>query len=183
MSSSSKDQSLPPLPIGALLRFAIDDVRARIYSGVVAAGFNDLRPAHVTLFRWPGPDGMRPTELAAATQISKQAANDLLGDLERLGYLERRIDPSDERARLIRLTERGRHLQRVAVGIHSDIEKEWEQAVGHRHYRIMREALHQLVRVPEFRTAANGPRRDSDKEKGRHTLSRPTSQVVPRSTS
>lgn len=159
MSSPRQDEFLPPLPIGALLRFAIDEVRARIYSGVIAAGFADLRPAHVTLFRWPGPDGMRPSDLAAATQISKQAVNDLLGELERLGYLVRRVDPSDERARLIRLTQRGRRLHRVAVGIHSDIEKEWEQAVGKERYRLMRDALHELVRVPEFRAAAGGPRR------------------------
>jgi len=101
---------------------------------------------------------MRPSDLAAATQISKQAVNDLLGELERLGYLVRRVDPSDERARLIRLTQRGRRLHRVAVGIHSDIEKEWEQAVGKERYRLMRDALHELVRVPEFR-AAGGPRR------------------------
>ena len=96
---------------------------------------------------------MRPSDLAAATQISKQAVNDLLGELERLGYLVRRVDPSDERARLIR------RLHRVAVGIHSDIEKEWEQAVGKERYRLMRDALHELVRVPEFRAAAGGPRR------------------------
>jgi len=102
---------------------------------------------------------MRPSDLAAATQISKQAVNDLLGELERLGYLVRRVDPSDERARLIRLTQRGRRLHRVAVGIHSDIEKEWEQAVGKERYRLMRDALHELVRVPEFRAAAGGPRR------------------------
>lgn len=146
---------MPPLPIGALLRFAIQDVRERIYRGVVAAGFPDVGRAHVTLFRWPGPDGMRPSELAAATQISKQAANDLLRDLERLGYLERRSDPSDERARLIRLTERGRELHRVAVGIHSEIEREWAKAVGERRYRLMRETLHELVNVPQFRRAGD----------------------------
>jgi hypothetical protein len=41
-------------------------VRERIYEGVVAAGLTDVRPVHVTLFRWPGPDGMRPTDLATA---------------------------------------------------------------------------------------------------------------------
>jgi hypothetical protein len=43
------------LQVGALLRLALDDVRRRIYEGVVGAGFGDVRPAHVTLFRWPGP--------------------------------------------------------------------------------------------------------------------------------
>src|SRR3954453_10988082 len=97
MSSHGTDS--PPLAIGALLRFALDDVRDRIYDGVVAAGFTDVRPVHVTLFRWPGPDGMRPTELAAAVGLSKQAVNDRLGDLERLGALTRGPGPPGSRGR------------------------------------------------------------------------------------
>ena len=135
----------PPLAVGALLRFALQDIRTRIYEGVVAAGFDDLRPAHVTLFRWPGPDGMRPTDLAAEVAMSKQAVNDLLGDLERLGYLTRERDPSDSRARLIRLTPRGRRLHEVAVGVHAGIEDEWARAVGARRFRELRRTLEHLV--------------------------------------
>jgi hypothetical protein len=82
---STTDQ--PPMPVGALLRFGLDEIRRRIYGAVVAAGYRDLRPAHVTLFRWPGPDGRRPTEIAADVQLSKQRLNDLLRDLEARGYL------------------------------------------------------------------------------------------------
>src|SRR5690242_20675745 len=108
----STTTAAPPLAIGALLRFALDDIRGRIYDGVVADGFTDVRPAHVTLFRWPGPDGARPTELAAAAHISKQSVNDRLGELERLGYLTRERDPADSRARIVRLTARGRRLHK-----------------------------------------------------------------------
>src|SRR4051794_40549710 len=125
MSSDGPHPPVPPLPIGALLRFAIDDVRERIYEGVKDAGFTDVRPAHVTLFRWPGPDGLRPTELAAAVHISKQSVNDRLGELERMGYLTRERDPADSRARTIRLTERGRSLHTAALSAHGQIEDEW----------------------------------------------------------
>src|SRR3954454_14239825 len=96
---SSQQTDPPSLAIGALLRFALDDVRSRIYDGVVEAGFTDVRDVHVTLFRWPGPDGMRPTELAAAVGLSKQAVNDRLGDLDRLGYLPRAPGPGGRAAR------------------------------------------------------------------------------------
>jgi DNA-binding MarR family transcriptional regulator len=144
-SLQQTDNGAPPLAIGALLRFLLHDVRARIYEGVVAAGFDDLRPAHVTLFRWPGPDGRRPTEVAADAQITKQAVNDLLRHLEKRGYLELRPDPSDNRARLIRLTARGKRLHKLAVGIHSDVEDEWAQAIGRREFAMLREKLGQLV--------------------------------------
>lgn len=138
----------PPLAIGALLRFALDDVRERIYRGVVEAGFTDVRPVHVTLFRWPGPDGMRPTELAAATGISKQSVNDRLGELEQLGYLTRQPDPRDSRARIVRLTARGRRLHRAALAAHDRVEQEWAEAVGARRFSVLRQTLGALAPVP-----------------------------------
>jgi len=133
--------STPPQQIGALLRLLLHEVRDRIYQGVVAAGFDDLRPAHVTLFRWPGPDGRRPTEVAADAQITKQAVNDLLRDLEERGYLQRHPDPSDNRARIIRLTRRGRRLHKVAVGIHAQVEDEWAGQVGRGEFEKLRDQL------------------------------------------
>lgn len=131
----------PDLPIGAFLRFALDEVRRRIYEGVVAHGFVDVRPSHVTLFRWPGPDGRRPTQVAADVGISKQRVNDLLRDLEQLGYLALQPDPSDSRARTIRLSDRGLRLHRVAVAIHAELEQEWSASVGQRRYDQMRATL------------------------------------------
>ena len=137
--------STPRQQIGALLRFLLHDVRACIYEGVTAAGFDDLRPAHVTLFRWPGPDGRRPTEVAADAQITKQALNDLLRDLEQRGYLERHPDPSDNRARIIRLTRRGKRLHKVAVGIHAQVEDEWAGKLGRKEFEKLRDQLGRLV--------------------------------------
>jgi DNA-binding MarR family transcriptional regulator len=54
-----------------------------------AAGFTDLTMAHIYVFQTPGPDGVRPSELAARTNMTKQAMNHLLVTLESGGYLER----------------------------------------------------------------------------------------------
>ena len=148
MSSSPLHDSRPPLPIGALLRFGMHEIRRRIYEGVVAGGFGDLRPAHVTLFRWPGPDGRRPTDVAADVQLSKQRVNDLLRDLEALGYLQLERDSADSRARVIRLTDRGKALHELAVAIHAGIEQEWTQRIGEHHYRQLRDSLSQLIALP-----------------------------------
>jgi DNA-binding MarR family transcriptional regulator len=153
ISRDSRD-AFPPLQIGVLLRFSLEEVRKRIYEGVVAAGFDDVRPAHVTLFRWPGPDGARPTEVAAAVQRSKQTVNDLLRDLERLGYLELEPDPTDNRARIIHLTERGKRLHKIAVGVHARIEREWAQIVGEGCFQQLRETLSHVVAVTSDRAAA-----------------------------
>jgi DNA-binding MarR family transcriptional regulator len=145
-SSDSSAHAQPPLPIGALFRFGLEEIRQRIATGVRDAGFSDVRPTHVTLFRWPGPDGRRPSEVAAEVHISKQRINDLLRDLERLGYLSLEPDSNDSRARIIRLTKRGRQLHETAVSIHAQIEAEWTQEVGQQRYTEMRRVLDDLVR-------------------------------------
>lgn len=148
MSSRASNATSPALPVGALMRFGLHEIRSRIYAGVMAAGFDDVRPSHVTLFRWPGPDGRRPTEVAADVQISKQRVNDLLRDLEQRGYLHLEPAPDDSRARVIRLSGRGRRLHRVAVEAHAAIERKWAQAIGQERYRLLCETLRAVVAVP-----------------------------------
>src|SRR3954465_7580732 len=96
----------PPL-IGALLRMPWERVTERLLAGLRERGFTDLGASHLAVLQWPGPDDLRPSELAAQSRMSRQALNYLLGQLERLGYLERRDDPRDQRYKRIVLTLRG----------------------------------------------------------------------------
>src|SRR5262245_31077905 len=100
-------QAVPPPLLGALLRIPLDVIQRRIVDALHAHGFVDLGPAHLPVLRYPGPEGKRPVELAAEANMSKQAMNYLLGQLEALGYLERRRDPEDGRSRAVYLPARG----------------------------------------------------------------------------
>ena len=95
-----------------MLRVVSNWVRDRVYAGVVEAGFDDLNPAHLALFRYPGLDGTHPSHLAAELQITKQAVNQLAGHLERHDYIVREPDPVDRRGRVIRLTAKGQRVER-----------------------------------------------------------------------
>jgi DNA-binding MarR family transcriptional regulator len=119
----------PPL-IGALLRMPGDTVRARMLAALHERGFTDIVPAHLMLLRWPGPQGRRPSELAAESQMTKQAANYLLGQLETLGYLERRRDPGDQRSRRVHLTPRGREVAETMRAAVTELESEWRTILG-----------------------------------------------------
>src|SRR6188768_530931 len=88
-------------------------VQRRMLERLHERGFDDFDAAYLEVFRYPGPQGTRPSELAARLRISKQALNYLLGELERLGYLERRQDPEDLRSKRIALTPHG--IAAVAV--------------------------------------------------------------------
>ena len=116
--------------IGALLRMASEEVRRSMLESLHAHGFDDLDAHHLNVLQYPGPDGVRPSELAAQLRISKQALNYKLGELERLDYLERRPDPDDRRSRRIFMTARGRELVPVVRGAVLETEREWADALG-----------------------------------------------------
>jgi DNA-binding MarR family transcriptional regulator len=132
--------------IGALLRVPVEVVREHMLERLHERGFDDLETAHLIVLQYPGPQGARPSELAARLRITKQALNYQLGQLERLGYLERQPDPDDLRSRRIVLTERGTSLIpaiREAVG---EIETAWARQLGPKRFAQLRSLLLELNR-------------------------------------
>jgi DNA-binding MarR family transcriptional regulator len=132
----------PPKPyVGAMLRVVWRWVRDQMYAGVVAAGYHDLSAAHVGLWRYPGLDGLRPSQLAELAGITKQSVNDLLGHLERHGYLGRVPDPADGRARVIRLTSKGRRLEQTIYAQAGAAEKQIAEILGPRRFTQLHSSL------------------------------------------
>ena len=127
--------------IGALLRMPWEAVQRRMLERLHERGFDDLDAAHLNVFQYPGPQGARPSELAARLRISKQALNYLLNELERLDYLERRPDPDDQRSKRVALTRRGTSaigVIRQAVG---EVETAWVQQLGPKRFAHLRSLL------------------------------------------
>ena len=129
----------------ALLRLASEVGQSTLYERLEAVGYKDLRPTHFRLLRYPGLEGVRPTELAQRLGTSKQAVNPLINDLERWGYLQRRPDPTDQRGRVLCLTDRGRELMTTIKELHGEIEADWEAELGRRRYRTLRSALRDIA--------------------------------------
>ena len=141
--SSDFTDSPQPL-IGALLRIPWEEVRCRMLERLHERGFDDFDRAHLALFQYPGPDGARPSELAARLGVSKQALNYLLGELERLGYLERRPDPDDQRSKRVVLTRRGgRAVETIREAV-AGVEAEWSAKLGARRFAELRVLLREL---------------------------------------
>src|SRR5438552_6869662 len=114
----------PPL-IGALLRIPWEAVQQQMLERLHERGFDDLDAAHLNVFQYPGPQGARPTDLATRLRVSKQALNYLLGQLERLDYLERRLDPDDLRSKRVALTPRGVSAIQVIREAVGEVEAAW----------------------------------------------------------
>jgi DNA-binding MarR family transcriptional regulator len=113
-------------------------------AGLHDRGFTDLVAAHVDVWRYPGPENQRPSELAAQTRMTKQALNYLLGQLEELGYLTRETDRDDQRSKRVRLTPRGRAATKAIYEIVQEVEDDWEQQLGPRKFGQLRRLLTQL---------------------------------------
>jgi DNA-binding MarR family transcriptional regulator len=133
----------PPL-LGALLRAPVDTIRARMIDALHDAGFTDLVPAHFAVFRYPPPEGRRPSDAAADAGMTRQAMGYLLGQLEELGYLTRKDDPADHRSKRIHLTERGYAAARTSRQAVREIEAELEAELGLEEYTQLRRLLVKL---------------------------------------
>ena len=136
----------PPL-IGALLRMPWEAVQRHMLERLHAHGFDDLDAPHLNLFQYPGPQDARPGELAARLRMSKQALNYMLGELERLDYLERRADPDDRRSKRVALTPRGVAVIGVIREAVAELETSWGRELGQKRFDELRALLLELNRL------------------------------------
>ena len=114
-----------------LLRNPYEAMLLKLHDGLAAAGFADSSPAWGTnIFHYLREGGLRLTELAERSHTSKQAMRYTIDQLEEAGYVERVPDPTDGRAKIIGLTERGWHSRRVSDEIIASIEQECVQKLG-----------------------------------------------------
>jgi len=138
--SIDHDTPRPPLMI-RLLSVAFDDFCEGLEQRLADTPYNDIRISHGCVFGNIEPDGSRLTELAERARMTKQSVGEVTSDLEQRGYVERVPDPSDGRAKIIRLTERGRAAQALGIGLIDDLEQEWGERFGAERVAALREAL------------------------------------------
>ena len=138
-----------PVDLGVALFIPYRYMEDRIFRAVQDAGFDDWTLAQVRVFQRLGPDGSRLTDLADQAQMSKQSAGVLVDQLERLGYVRRVPDPTDGRARLIVIEERGRRAAEVAMATSTAILAEWKAFLGTRNFTLLHQILDQLREITD----------------------------------
>jgi DNA-binding MarR family transcriptional regulator len=135
--------------LGILLFVANRALEQRAFDAVVAGGFTDITLAQARVAARIGPDGSRVTDLAEQARVTKQSAAFLVEQLETAGYVERVPDPTDGRARLVRLTSRA---GRVAQAADAEVERvlaEWSDHVGEERLRQMHQTLRDLREITD----------------------------------
>lgn len=153
---------LQPGPVATIIsvfRTAAALMIEDLVAGLHAAGYLDLSPAHHVVFENLDPGGTRLTELAARAGVTHQSMSELVSGLAQRGYLERRPDPGDRRARIVHLTDKGKRMARRAVKEMAAIEAEWrERLVGAGLNGDIVESLSKALATHPARSAASGQR-------------------------
>jgi DNA-binding MarR family transcriptional regulator len=138
---------VPAMP--TLMFVAFRAAESQVLDAVRAGGFADLTLAQCRIAQRLSPNGIRVTDIAEQAQVTKQTAGALVDELERSGYVSRIPDPSDARARLVILTERGVALCELAASEVAVIEAQWRDRIGPKRYQQLRDALIALREITD----------------------------------
>lgn len=130
--------------VGRLLVRSARAFEAELNERLRRLGYADVRVAHSSVFGHIDVGGTRIIDLAERANMTKQSMAELVEDLIAKGYLERRPDPTDGRARLITLTARGRTHVRAAQREIELIEARYEAILGKQGLEGLREALSRI---------------------------------------
>src|SRR5262249_48897811 len=131
--------------LGVLASQLLFRVQEELFSRLAEAGYDDLHPRHTAVLAYLDEDGIRATELGRLSGRHKQVVGRIVDELEELGYVARRPDPTDRRAKLIFPTERGLDQLRLEDEVVAEIEARHAKAVGGRNYAAFRDALRGVV--------------------------------------
>lgn len=164
--------------VGALLRMANNVSRERSLRVLKERAFDDLNQALLSGFLWPPPEGVRPIDLAEAANMTRQSANYLIRELERLGYMERRAERPGGR-RLVYLTRRGWKVFEAIWTAQKQLHEEWAAIVGQERFEEFMKTLRQLSMIDAGGKLTSSPppfdgrrprRKSSEKGKTRKRL-------------
>lgn len=140
-----KTTQVRKLNLAQLLRIPFQELVTKLHKRLDAAGYGDIRPTHTLIFALVTIEGIRLTDLAERAQLTKQLVNYLVTAMEEQGYVERIPDPTDGRARLVRLTAQGQAASEAGARIIADIEQEWATLLDGPSMQDLRIKLEYLV--------------------------------------
>src|SRR3954452_22380098 len=139
--------------LGRLLLQAHRALASELRDGMTERGYPDVRPGHAAAFMHiDRRSGTRLTELARRARMSKQGMMLIVDDLESHGYVRRVDDERDGRAKIVRLTAKGRRVAAEARRAAAAIESRARRQLGSRRFEVLREALEELVDAGERET-------------------------------
>jgi DNA-binding MarR family transcriptional regulator len=153
----SVDSSQPSRPLPALMTQVKEAAIHKMRDRLAEEGYGDIREGYGCVFGFIDIDqGSRLTELAERSGLTKQAVGEVIPELEQLGYLTREPDPRDRRAKIIKLTPKGRDACLTGRRLFAEIEREWAEELGEELLAGLREAAERIAAAEREKTAQAG---------------------------
>ncbi|MFI5710403.1 MarR family winged helix-turn-helix transcriptional regulator [Kribbella sp. NPDC051620] len=131
--------------LGVLAGQLLFGVQGELFGRLAELGFDDLHPRHGAVLAYLEPEGVRATELARRSGQHKQVIGTVIDELEGLGYVERRPDPVDRRAKLICPTERGVAELAAADKILAAIQERHARRLGREKFAEFKAVFQDIV--------------------------------------
>ena len=131
--------------IGLLLRLLNQHWGQHVDGALRERGFGDIRATHANVFAFVPEEGIQVGELARRAHVRKQTMAQAVEQLEAAGYVERRPDPGDKRAKLVFLTPRGASVRPVGVAAGLRVEEEWARLTSEADLEQLRTSLQRLL--------------------------------------
>ncbi len=136
--------------LGRLLLEGHRALAAELVASLEERGYPDLRAGHLAVFQHiDRRGGTRLTDLANRARMTKQGMMLTVDDLESRGYVRRVADPSDARAKIVRLTAHGRRAAAESTRAVQALETRTKRYLGDRRYETLREVLEDLTATEE----------------------------------
>ena len=154
--------SVDPIPTRRPIAGLLNEVKVaavrKLFERLRSEGFEHVREGHGCVFGFIDIDqGSRLTDMADRAGLTKQAVGEAVAELETLGYVERVPDPTDKRAKIVKLTPSGLEACLTGRRIFSEIEREWAEEFGEELVASMREAAERIAASERGPAAAGRP--------------------------
>lgn len=139
---------MPEAYTQSLLLYAYQESARALTGFLREKGHRAIKPKHGAVFANIDVDGTRATVLAERASIGKAAMGELIDELERLGYVERRPDPGDRRAKIVLPTGKALDVTRLVHSFNERLEASYRDRLGDDAYRAFRDSLERIAPEP-----------------------------------
>ena len=103
---------------------------AAVTARLALRGYEDFPFASASMLWLMDEGGTRSTVLAQRAGVTKQAMSQLVRLMERQGYLEQVPDPTDTRAKVVRMTRRGEAVKTACVEVREELNRKVASLLG-----------------------------------------------------
>lgn len=137
------------LNLGLLLFIPYRHLESAVLEALRDQG-HDIPLNQARVFQRIDAGGSRLSQLAEASQLSKQTVGSIIDQLERAGYVRRVPDPDDARARLVVVAERGMEAIALGTPVLEGVIDSWRAHLGEATFADLRRSLEALREITDL---------------------------------